>query len=495
MLAYLFIFSLLSASLAQEEDEEKLVFLLTLFRHGARAPQKYYNQTSHLDYILEKWDNPGELTPMGKRMHYALGLQNRERYIETKKFLKETFDPHEILIYSTRFNRTLLSVASQLQGFYPLGTGEELAEKQVNYSIPPLDLSKNVKEKLKELGNASLPEKMTLAPIRMINDNERKIIIYDIEQCLWKRDEMRKINYQKSPELKGFIYNFSNNYNETLDNMYNSSINYNIDFVDNFCDAYIAGSTEFKPMEKINQAFPDESKREEILETCFEFMKLNFREWIAGDSERVLPTLEISKFMREFIHYTKQRIDADISGENITEKLEDYSRPKMLMISAHDSTISMWEMFFIKVFKNNNESEYIFPKFATQLAFEVVTNKTVESSSKKYEDYTINCYFNNDLFFSKNVKEFIDQVTPELYSDEKINEVCKFDQKENEPESESNNEDDDTDKKDLYFTLMIVFSATTGLFLILMIFFIIKATRSKSSESIDKEGLLLKNYE
>jgi len=142
----------------------------------------------------------------------------------------------------------------------------------------------------------------------------------------------------------------------------------------------------------------------------------------------------------------------------------------------------------LKFFKNNDENEYIFPKFATQLAFEVVTDNTSDTSKiKEYKDYTINCYFNDILFFSKNVQEFIDQVEPKLFSDDKINEVCKFDQK------ESN--EDDTDKKDLYFTLMIVFSATTGIFLILMIFFIIKATRSKTSETIDKEGLLLKNYE
>ena len=107
----LFILSLLTVSLAQDEQNEKLIFVFTHFRHGARAPQKYYNQTSHLDYILEKWENPGELTPMGKRMHYALGLRNRERYINKTHFLSEQFDPHEILIYSTRFNRTLLSAA------------------------------------------------------------------------------------------------------------------------------------------------------------------------------------------------------------------------------------------------------------------------------------------------------------------------------------------------------------------------------------------------
>jgi hypothetical protein len=489
----IFILSLLlftSFSQVQREGDDpnkKLVFLLTHFRHGARAPQKYYNQTLHLDYILEKWDNPGELTPMGQRMHYALGLQNRERYITEKKFLKETFDPHEILIYSTRFNRTILSVASQLQGLYPLGTGGELNDEQKEEAIPQVNLSENVKKELDKLNNYSLPGKMALAPIRMINDNERKIIIYDIPECLWKRDEMREINLKNSPELQELITNFSLKYNQTLDEMYEANNTYDIHFVDNFCDAFIAGTTEKKPMEKINEKF-NESEQKEILDTCFEFMKFNFREWIAGDSERILPTLEVSKLMREFIHYMKERIDADIKNIDISQYLEDYSKPKMLMISAHDSTISMWELFFIKVFKNNDENEYIFPKFATQLAFEVVTDNTSDTSKiKEYKDYTINCYFNDILFFSKNVQEFIDQVEPKLFSDDKINEVCKFDQK------ESN--EDDTDKKDLYFTLMIVFSATTGIFLILMIFFIVKATRSKTSETIDKEGLLLKNYE
>ena len=110
--------------------EEKLVFLLTLFRHGARSPTKYYNESSHLDYLFEKWDSPGELTPTGRRMHYALGLRNREIYINQKHFLSEKFDPHEILVYCTSYNRTLESVASQLQGLYPFETGAEITEEK-----------------------------------------------------------------------------------------------------------------------------------------------------------------------------------------------------------------------------------------------------------------------------------------------------------------------------------------------------------------------------
>ena len=116
------LFLLIISSLA----EEKMVFLLTLFRHGARSPGEYLNKSLHLDYIFEKWDNLGELTPTGRRMHYALGLRNREIYINKKHFLSEKFDPFEILVYSTNYNRTLESVASQLQGLYPFNTGEEI---------------------------------------------------------------------------------------------------------------------------------------------------------------------------------------------------------------------------------------------------------------------------------------------------------------------------------------------------------------------------------
>ena len=40
-------------------------------------------------------------------MHYLLGIRNRIKYIIDGKFLKDKFDPHEILIYSSCINRTI----------------------------------------------------------------------------------------------------------------------------------------------------------------------------------------------------------------------------------------------------------------------------------------------------------------------------------------------------------------------------------------------------
>ena len=472
MISIAILFLLIVSSLS----EDKLVFLMTHIRHGARAPQKYYDQSKYLDYVLESWNNPGELTPIGQRMHYALGLQNREDYITKKKFLSENFDPHEILIYSTKFNRTLLSVSSFFQGLYPPGTGGEITEEQKNNSKPQVNLSPEVEKELEKLELNSLPEKMSVFPIRMINDNERKIIIYDIPECLWKRDEMRKINLEKSEDLKKFIEEFKKKYKDDIFKIYETKPEYNIDFIDNFCDAFISGSTELKEMKKLNDTGINKN---ELLDQCFEFMKLNFRDWISGDSERILPTLEVSKLMREFIHYMNQRIDADMKGEDTSKNYEDYSKPKMLMISGHDSTISMWEMFLIKVFKNNNNTDYIYPKFASELTFEITVNSAL--TKKERTDYKINCYLNGKPFIDEmTVDNFIKNITDKLYSDDKIDEICHF---------------KSSDSLDIYFILTIVFSATTGILLILMVFFIIKACRSKNSETIVKEGRLLNNSE
>ena len=70
MLIY-FLFSLLFLNTHQAND--KLIFVATNFRHGARQQ----NEKNENDPYGEKWDLPMELTGVGKRMHYILGLRNR----------------------------------------------------------------------------------------------------------------------------------------------------------------------------------------------------------------------------------------------------------------------------------------------------------------------------------------------------------------------------------------------------------------------------------
>ena len=62
--------------------------------------------------MLRNFRDSSEITVVGQRMHFLLGIRNRLRYIENKKFLSEKYDPHEILIYSTYKNRIIDSVNS-----------------------------------------------------------------------------------------------------------------------------------------------------------------------------------------------------------------------------------------------------------------------------------------------------------------------------------------------------------------------------------------------
>ena len=471
-------------SLSKIESKDKLVFVMTHFRHGARAPQYYYDQENYLDYIKERWEIPGELTAVGERMHYALGIRNRLRYVEDEKFLSKKFDPHEILIYSSPFNRTIISVSSQLQGLYPqyANLGDNITENQTDISKPQVNVDdERIKNELDKLNLSALPHSMMLAPVRMINNNERKITLYDIEPCTKKRDEIKKKHSETLESLINLNKTFNEKYGQILNNFYETKIEkYDMWFMDNFCDAFISGYTHKRTMANLNKTGLD---FEELSDFCFEFQKLNFRDWLSGDKEHVLAHLEVSKLMGEFIHYMDERIKADINGErDLEKKYEDYSRPKMMMVSGHDSTISCYEIFLMHAFDINILENYKYPKFAAQIAFEVTTSDD-DNKNKTENDYFINYYFNDELIFKKSVKEFKDKIIPHIWDNDKINKFCGF---------ESDKDDDDNIKE----ILIIVFISTTVVFLISTVFLIIKLKKSKNTDNkVYGNSLLSKSTE
>ena len=63
-------------------DPDKLLFVYEITRHGARfgLNSDYFNETSP-DY------RPGELTEIGKRQQYLMGLEMRRRYAVKNKII------------------------------------------------------------------------------------------------------------------------------------------------------------------------------------------------------------------------------------------------------------------------------------------------------------------------------------------------------------------------------------------------------------------------
>jgi len=455
------------------DNGEKLIFVVTHFRHGARAPQKIND--NYYDILGEKWTNPGELTAIGQRMHYILGIRNRNRYINNEKFLSEKFDPHEILIYSSSFNRTLISVSSQLQGLYPQSAekGETLTDDQILISNPEVDCSDTyIQDQINLLLNNALPYKMMLAPIRMINDNERKINIFELEGCTEESNEIKKKNMEIKI-LKDFVDKFNNKFGNGLNSFFgDSSKNYGLSDINTICDAFISAYTDGRDLTEFKKTKIDLTEFEN---NCIEYIGLTFYYLYGGDEQKVLPHLETSKLMAEFIYYMKKRIDADINGENIEGNYKDYSKPKMIMLSGHATTLSSHEVFLIDAL-GLDDDYFRIPKYADQMAFEVTRN--INGPKSSYSDYTIHYIFNDEIIYNISVKDFIDKVEPHIWTSQQINDFCGFDKLTNEKENKKDN------AKKIYKILMIVFIILSAILLALTIFLALKLLKSKSISKI-----------
>jgi hypothetical protein len=454
-------------------QEDRLVFLYTHFRHGARAPLDIND--SFIDKLGEKWTNPGELTGVGQRMHYLLGRRNRIRYIKNEGFLSPKFNSHEILIYSSNINRTMVSVSSQLQGFYPQNneTGETLKDEQLEISYPQVDVNyAEINESISALGSSALPYQMTLAPVRMVNDNDRRMNVYDLEECIEERDDIKKKNAQTIPELIEYMKGFNKKYNTSFNKYFqDSNGEYDVFETNDICDAFLSNYWDKRKMsdfeEKTGLNFA------ELNDDCFTFFRMYYLYCFHGDEEKVLAHVDSSGIMEELNYFMKRRIDADITIVNEDANFKDYSRPKMVMRSGHDSTVSADLIFLIKALGLNESDIYGYPKYASQLAIEVRAYKTITSSST-YSDYNVIGYFDDKQIFNVTADKFISGLETEIWSDEKVNKFCGFD----ETDTDSNTNEKKSDKaKTAYKVLMSVFICLTAILLASTIFLAYKLSK------------------
>ena len=104
---------ILISKIILQQTIEDIHFVLIHSRHGARAPIQLYS--NYTDIFGNKWEGPSELTEMGVKQHYLIGIRNSIVY---KKLYNPEYKNKEILVYSTNLNRTIMSAQAQLLGMY-----------------------------------------------------------------------------------------------------------------------------------------------------------------------------------------------------------------------------------------------------------------------------------------------------------------------------------------------------------------------------------------
>lgn len=104
------------AEARSSDASQTLELVQVLFRHGDRSPVDAYPTDR---YQEDFWPQGfGQLTQEGMRQHYELGHFFRKQYIGTH-FLSANYSRNQIVIWSTDVDRTLMSAAVDLAGFFP----------------------------------------------------------------------------------------------------------------------------------------------------------------------------------------------------------------------------------------------------------------------------------------------------------------------------------------------------------------------------------------
>ena len=349
-------------------QNDKLIFVMTHFRHGARAPN--IEGFAKIDKIGEYWEHGGVLTGVGKRMHFLLGFRNRLRYIKEYKLLSEKYNSTEIKIICNGVERAQLSLSSHLQGLYPPNEnlGENLNELQLKRSDPPVNISNSTIEQKKiNLNNDSLPNSMVVILFESLN-------IISLSSCHGGGrgggggggDPPPLPPPSPTPSHNPRGYDIENEFNEKYKEKFNqfeglgSTKNYTFHEISDICDTYIADYVDGREMSNFSKFFD----LDEFYEYCLRQFEIEQIQSRISTEERQYASG--TYFMGLLINYTKLKIDEDLGINNSTNI-------KMLIVSGHDSTVNT-QQFFMQFALGTSSNFSRNPTFASQMAFEIKRN-------------------------------------------------------------------------------------------------------------------------
>ena len=374
-------------------NEKNLFFIFLNFRHGARSPLVLRN--GHNDILGGKWNYKAELTSEGIKQHYNIGKKNIGRY---STFINKEYDPKEIKIYSTPFPRTIMSVISELLGFY----GNITYDKNFSYS----DIDLNEKD-IEDINNKIIP------PVQLFSYNE---LNHKFErtfknhfECVYMGEQDKKNWEIPHDEIDSLIKNFNDEFSDIIEKEF-KTINLDLlktpRYFDAFCDVFVSlyfdKDNNYYIIEKLSKYGKSIDKMKEM---CDDFLYKQFIYIRNGGISEKNPFISISPIIKNVLHWMKERAD---KNNNFAA---EYDEPKFVIYSGHDSTLFQMQSFLKTCFNIEVEKT----EFAATQLMEV----------RKYgNQFYVEVYYNDRLKMNATLPEFEKQIKKNVFSENHINNIC-----------------------------------------------------------------------
>ena len=453
-LIFSYYLSFLFLLIGQISPKETIIFAFQINRHGARAP--YLGVQEGLDVYKEKWTQIEEISDVGRRMLYLLGVKIRKRYIDEYHLLSPNYNPQEIFIKSTDSNRTIESIYSFIQGLYPNGTGETINSSIINNTnivYPPNkkyhkefeNIIKNYN--MNENGDA-LPYKMSVLPVHLFNKAEHELELYDTRYCFGHKEEYEQ--RQRRKEILDFADRINDETNKLfmdLEPSTNSTFLYDYWTLYKYMDCFQCDDADVRNFEYLKDKY-DYEIIEKLRAYTKEYFLLDYYGTNFPDEAYKIGIASHSETIRSLINWMDIAI---YSYENNNDQYVKY-----VIYSAHDSTIGALESFLRYIFDIDLDTCI----FADSRYFELYINDN--------GDYKVR-YLKGDKTekLNKLYDEFKNSVINEIWTNDEVLEYCKLAK--------------NKEKKDNYLeiSIMIILVILNAVLIVFLLVFIFKKNEDK----------------
>ena len=344
---------ILISKIILQQTIEDIHFVLIHSRHGARAPIQLYS--NYTDIFGNKWEGPSELTEMGVKQHYLIGLRNSIVY---KKLYNPEYKNKEILVYSTNLNRTIMSAQAQLLGMY----------NNIHYNFNLVKEKGNIQINLSNFNFDEdyfhyYPVPIHTYEEKKINGVTKMILVMDYlwpRRCKKNLDKINK-NIKNETLTKKKVDDMINKYftEQQKESTKKNNIQRNFNLVHRFCDVIISTYYDGKKIERI-----DLDKARNDCEN-FEFWKQVEIEQSYNAKDSGIYTMSL--MMDNLLYWMEGRI----KQKNLDEKA---GFPKIVLYMGHDTTLIAMQRFLKDALQKNISNTFSKTPFASSQFFELRKN-------------------------------------------------------------------------------------------------------------------------
>ena len=449
-------------------SERKLIFVYEHARHGARGPSSSYDAIfeNGTDEYGIYWGTDGELTQIGKRQHYYLGLRNKLKYGNLINMSE--YNPKQLLIHATNYNRTYQSIMSELYGMFEDIEERDLTTNEMNYSMvnnqymnhSNPDLYKSINQNISSIGNKINKKSFPVFNVHPFPSNR----IFLVDHCI----KLNNYRYEQTGKKISEYYNqFDAEFGDNLTKFTGKELAFFhiYDKMKSVTDHFICDYDNKKNLSHVENAGIN-------LTRFYEFSKDFYGHFIFDYFvDKYTSGLEETHLMQDVIGYMDKRIKAN--KDNIGDT---YKAPKMVMDCGHDTTVGPMARFIDSVFDCGYHN---FCEFACNIYFELY-------QEDGNDNYTIDYYLDDaKLFERRDYNEFKKNIEAHYWNDSYMDEFCG-----RKEDSDYDNESELEKHAVLLFNISIIASS---LFLIFLTSTIVIFRRLKALQKKLKENPLMEN--